>query len=225
MMQSPSWQSGLREMINYHPALELIKGLISQLIAPLSTNPTSLKDTESDDKRRSEMCKQKQKPRADRLPQSLRPVTISICLWKTAFPVVLWLSHCPESLWLSDPMRQVIYLKKTAVGSEAPTFSVQPLEALELTHFLCAYFHTSAGTFFTKPCSAFWLMMLEAEKHWYLYSSNNKVCYPLWFFVNSWISKRKIIFFCENLWKVRPQVKEKLFQVKIPCQRGVFNSF
>lgn len=39
-----SWKRE-REMINYHPALELIKGLISQLIALLSTNLTSLKDT------------------------------------------------------------------------------------------------------------------------------------------------------------------------------------
>lgn len=35
-----------REMINYHPASEIIKGLISQLIALLSTNLTSLKDTQ-----------------------------------------------------------------------------------------------------------------------------------------------------------------------------------
>lgn len=46
MMPSPSWYSELREMINYHPALEIIKGLISQLIALLSTNLTSLKDTQ-----------------------------------------------------------------------------------------------------------------------------------------------------------------------------------
>lgn len=38
MMPSPSWYSELREMINYHPALEIIKGLISQLIALLSFN-------------------------------------------------------------------------------------------------------------------------------------------------------------------------------------------
>lgn len=37
MMPSPSCSSELREMINYHSALELIRGLISQLIALLST--------------------------------------------------------------------------------------------------------------------------------------------------------------------------------------------
>lgn len=37
LMLSPSCSSELREMINYHSALELIRGLISQLIALLST--------------------------------------------------------------------------------------------------------------------------------------------------------------------------------------------
>lgn len=61
-------------MINYHPALELIKGLISRLIAPLSTNPTSLKDTHQKKKKRDDgqTCKQKQWRGAERLRQSLR---------------------------------------------------------------------------------------------------------------------------------------------------------
>lgn len=50
MTPSPSCSSELREMINYHSALELIRGLISQLIALLSTLPSRAR--QSDGRRR-----------------------------------------------------------------------------------------------------------------------------------------------------------------------------
>lgn len=130
-------------MINYHPALELIKGLISRLIAPLSTNPTSLKDTQkkSDD---GQTCKQKQWRGADRLRQSLWSAPrhhqyLSVrwgncCSNLAATPCRAW-----GPFWLSDPTSQLIRLQKAAVGSEAQTLVVLPKEAS-----LCFFFFSLA---------------------------------------------------------------------------------
>lgn len=46
VMASPSRSSELKEMINYHSALELIRGLISQLIALLSTVPSRARQSD-----------------------------------------------------------------------------------------------------------------------------------------------------------------------------------